>query len=575
MKTRLTFCFVLLIVALLSVTVKVASAFTTLSGGKTLVAREHLIDKKDLLKFTFKDPAIGALFDPTCGGGNASSLQILTSEGAHPEVVLPCANWKIAGSGYKYKSALGGVGGVRSIKYKASVLKAKIQGSDYSSAPVVGPVTWVETRLTIGAEEYCGRWEEPPGLIKKNVTNNVKIKGPTTTCQVVCGNTVTESGEDCDDGNAVDGDGCDNNCTFTGCGNGIQTAGEACDDGNLAGGDGCSPTCTIEVCGDGILNVGEDCDDGNTVGGDCCDATCGFESSGGACDDDANACTDDVCDGAGTCQHLNSTGPCDDASGCTVNDTCLAGVCSGDYLQPWVNEFDYDSNDGGFNNDRDEFVELAGPAGLDLSGYQVISVEGANGSCGTPFFSNPGDAHFIATIPNGHVLADDTGTGIGFFVVCFTNTSPHVSDCDVTLPGAAADSNLKNGHLTNADGFSCPDGILILDGGGTYVDAVSYEGVVLNAGPYGGFFHIDPPYAAERDEGWLEQVSIYKNTSTLERASGWTEWTDPSEGGLCVGQLGFFCPTNTDTPGAPNQGQSLACGSPCRAFLDEPMGLLE
>lgn len=574
MKTRLTMP-ALLIAAAVIVSATTTHAFTTLSGGKSLVAKEHLISKKDLFKFTYKDPIISSLQNPTCGG-DPSTLQILTSNGPKPEVALPCGNWVVAGNGYKYKAALGDVGGVRILKYKPGVLKGKIQDSDYSLDPVIGPVTWVETRLTIGSEQYCGRWEAPPSQIKKNLANSVKFKGPTTVCQEICGNGVSETGEDCDDGNATNGDGCDNNCTVTGCGNNIVTAGEQCDDGNLVNGDGCSDTCQNEVCGDGILNGGEDCDDGNTVGGDCCDATCSFEANGSPCADDANLCTDDVCDGAGTCQNLPNTDPCDDGNGCTANDSCLGGSCSGDYLQPWVNEFDYDSNDGFPNDDRDEFVEIAGPAGLDLSGYQVVSVEGAGGACGTPFFINAGDAHFIATIPGGSVLPDDTGTGIGFFVVCFTNTSTHVAGCDAVLPGAAADSNLKNGDLTNA-GFSCPDGILLLDNGGGYVDAVGYEGTVANTGTWGGFFHIDAPYSAERDEGWLEQVSILKNSSTLARAASTSEWTDPTELGplLCQGQVGISCPTHTSSPGVQNAGQSMSCGSPCMAFLDDSEGLLD
>jgi hypothetical protein len=35
-------------------------------------------------------------------------------------------------------------------------------------------------------------------------------------------------GEECDDGNNLDGDGCDSNCTITACQNGIMTTGEAC-----------------------------------------------------------------------------------------------------------------------------------------------------------------------------------------------------------------------------------------------------------------------------------------------------------------------------------------------------------
>ena len=60
------------------------------------------------------------------------------------------------------------------------------------------------------------------------------------------------AGEQCDDGNLTDGDGCDSNCKPTACGNGIQTAGEACDDGNVADGDGCDSNCTITGCGNGV-----------------------------------------------------------------------------------------------------------------------------------------------------------------------------------------------------------------------------------------------------------------------------------------------------------------------------------
>ena len=58
-----------------------------------------------------------------------------------------------------------------------------------------------------------------------------------------CGDGVVGPGEECDDGNTIDGDGCDSNCTITACGNGIVTAGEQCDDGNLIDGDGCDSDC--------------------------------------------------------------------------------------------------------------------------------------------------------------------------------------------------------------------------------------------------------------------------------------------------------------------------------------------
>jgi cysteine-rich repeat protein len=67
------------------------------------------------------------------------------------------------------------------------------------------------------------------------------------------------------------------------CANGTQDPGEQCDDGNEVDGDGCSETCVGELCGDGVVNnVVETCDDGNAADGDGC-ASCALEKSGLAC----------------------------------------------------------------------------------------------------------------------------------------------------------------------------------------------------------------------------------------------------------------------------------------------------
>lgn len=62
------------------------------------------------------------------------------------------------------------------------------------------------------------------------------------------------------------------------CGNGLVELGEECDDGNLVDGDRCDRSCHIESCGDGLLQGLEYCDDGNTVNGDGCSATCQIEA---------------------------------------------------------------------------------------------------------------------------------------------------------------------------------------------------------------------------------------------------------------------------------------------------------
>jgi len=64
----------------------------------------------------------------------------------------------------------------------------------------------------------------------------------------VCGNSVVDSNEECDDGNTNNGDGCSSACKKeTVCGNGVVETNEQCDDGNTKNGDGCSSTCKKEL----------------------------------------------------------------------------------------------------------------------------------------------------------------------------------------------------------------------------------------------------------------------------------------------------------------------------------------
>jgi cysteine-rich repeat protein len=59
------------------------------------------------------------------------------------------------------------------------------------------------------------------------------------------------------------------------CGNGAVEAGEECDDGNQSDTDGCLTTCRFATCGDGQVRLHvEECDDGNHKDGDGCNARC-------------------------------------------------------------------------------------------------------------------------------------------------------------------------------------------------------------------------------------------------------------------------------------------------------------
>jgi cysteine-rich repeat protein len=68
------------------------------------------------------------------------------------------------------------------------------------------------------------------------------------------------------------------------CGNGSldKDNGEECDDGNNNDDDGCSADCLVEedtICGDGTSTPPEECDDGNTNNGDGCSTACLLEDS--------------------------------------------------------------------------------------------------------------------------------------------------------------------------------------------------------------------------------------------------------------------------------------------------------
>jgi cysteine-rich repeat protein len=103
-------------------------------------------------------------------------------------------------------------------------------------------------------------------------------------CVSACGNGVRGRGEECDDGNVLTGDGCDDACQVERgwscyepggaasvceetCGDGLvdPRAGEECDDGpdnSDTAPDGCRTDCERAHCGDGVLDTGERCDDG-------------------------------------------------------------------------------------------------------------------------------------------------------------------------------------------------------------------------------------------------------------------------------------------------------------------------
>ncbi len=111
-----------------------------------------------------------------------------------------------------------------------------------------------------------------------------------------------------------------------GCGNGMLGGSEDCDDGNNVGGDCCAFDCTFELAGSQCADDGNVCTDDECNGAGSCVHP--GTTAGTACPDDGNVCTDDECDGAGSCAHPGTTGSCDDGNICTTDGTCAVSACT-------------------------------------------------------------------------------------------------------------------------------------------------------------------------------------------------------------------------------------------------------
>ncbi|HPF69022.1 MAG TPA: PKD domain-containing protein, partial [Candidatus Krumholzibacteria bacterium] len=155
----------------------------------------------------------------------------------------------------------------------------------------------------------------------------------------------------------------------------------------------------------------------------------------------------------------------------------------------WINEFHYDNS----GTDRDEFVEVAGTAGTDLTGWTIVAYNGANGAS-------------YATKSLSGTLANQQG-GFGTKSIAY--------------------SGLQNGN---------PDGLALVDASGAVVQFLSYGGSFTAAnGPAAG--------QASTDIGITESSSTPRRYSLQLRGSGSGyadfTWTGPfakSDGSVNSGQ---------------------------------------
>lgn len=141
--------------------------------------------------------------------------------------------------------------------------------------------------------------------------------------------------------------------------------------------------------------------------------------------------------------------------------------------QVWINELSYAPIDfwNSWGMDTNEFVEMCGPAGFDLSGWTLILVYGDQFT-GTNLTLNS-YAHY--RIPNGTILNDETN-GYGFFVIGDNSWGAGIVDMFFTNftkydTSGTFDDNMANGY---------PDGLILRNELGGTEYQLSYEGYMPN-----------------------------------------------------------------------------------------------
>ena len=201
--------------------------------------------------------------------------------------------------------------------------------------PCVAPSGCGDGRVSARLGEQC----EPP---------NTAVCDATCRSILGCGNSVLDEGEECDDGNRLNGDFCSESCLAEGCGNGRVDVGESCEPPNTAR---CDATCHIVTfvsrCGNGALDPNETCEDGNTFNGDGCSSLCQKEQCGNGRVDTSEGCEPPGTTSCGpSCQVrveppapgvvcgnglIESGEECDDAkppaNGDGCSERCLSEIC--------------------------------------------------------------------------------------------------------------------------------------------------------------------------------------------------------------------------------------------------------
>ena len=211
---------------------------------------------------------------------------------------------------------------------------------------------------------------------------------------------------------------CRDNCTY--CGDGVPDPGEECDDGNHVDGDGCSAVCTLggPFCGDDVVVPPETCEPPGSPTCDCC-----FEHGSPGCED--AGCESAVCAAESFCCDVLWDAICVEiALAEPACETCCDNLCRDDCT------YCGDLIINGANNEQ-----LIANGDFETGGLAPWTAVEQPGSGGMFLISSPGDVAPLsgattAANPGGgsfYAIADETAPGTHALLQSFTVPAGTVS----------------------------------------------------------------------------------------------------------------------------------------------------